>query len=82
MHRQALRVVVVTVTAVAVWPAALEWAQAPAQPAPAVVHADSPRLEPSPTAHPPLPRDLSALWLVPDARPVPPLLTKNFNRGL
>jgi soluble lytic murein transglycosylase len=82
MSRQALRVVVVAAAAVAVWPAALGWAPAPAQPAPATVFADTARLEPTATAHPPVPGDLSALWLVPDARPVPPLLLKNFNRAL
>jgi soluble lytic murein transglycosylase len=81
MSRQALRVVVVTVTLVAVWPAALRWAP-PAQPAPGTLSADTARAEPTPTAHPPVPRDLSALWLVPDARPVPPRLLKNFARGL
>ena len=29
-----------------------------------------------------MPRDLASLWLVPDARPVPPLLLKNFTRGI
>ncbi len=81
MVRQALRVGVVTVGVAAVWPAALAWAPT-ASPAPAVVLADAARVEPSATVHPAVPRDLATLWLVPDARPVPPLLFKNFARGI
>ncbi len=80
MVRQALRVGIVTVGVAAVWPAALAWA--PTGPAPATVLADAARVEPTPTAHPAVPRDLASLWLVPDARPVPPLLLKNFTRGI
>ena len=80
MVRHALRVGMVSVGVAAVWPAALAWA--PTSPAPASVLADAARVEPSPTAHPPVPRDLASLWLVPDARPVPPLLLKNFSRGI
>jgi predicted Zn-dependent protease len=81
MVRQALRVGVVTVGVAAVWPAALAWAPT-ASPAPAVVLADAARVEPTATVHPAVPRDLASLWLVPDARPVPPLLFKNFARGI
>jgi soluble lytic murein transglycosylase len=81
MIRQALRVGVVTVFAVAVWPTALAWAPR-TSPAPAMVLADAARPEPVATAHPPVPRDLESLWLVPDARPVPPLLLKTFARGI
>ena len=80
MVRQALRVGIVTVGVAAVWPAALAWA--PTSPAPATVLADAARVEPTATAHPAVPRDLASLWLVPDARPVPPLLLKNFTRGI
>ena len=79
--RQALRVGMVTVGVAAVWPTALAWAPT-ATPAPAVVLADAARVEPTATAHPPVPRDLGSLWLVPDARPVPPLLLKNFTRAI
>ena len=48
----------------------------------AIVLADAARVEPTATAHPPVPRDLASLWLVPDARPVPPLLLKNFARAI
>ena len=81
MVRQALRVGMVTVGVAAVWPTALAWAPT-ATPAPAVVLADAARVEPTATAHPPVPRDLASLWLVPDARPVPPLLLKNFTRAI
>jgi soluble lytic murein transglycosylase len=81
MVRQALRVGLVTVGVAAVWPTALAWAPT-ATPAPATVLADAARVEPSVTTHPPVPRDLASLWLVPDARPVPPLLLKNFTRGI
>ena len=81
MVRQALRVGMVTVAVAAAWPAALAWAPT-ATPAPAVVLADAPRPEPRATAHPAVPRDLASLWLVPDGRPVPPLLLKNFTRGI
>src|SRR5688572_14783424 len=80
MVRQALRVGTVSVGLAAVWPAALAWA--PTSPAPAIVLADEARVEPKPTAHPAVPRDLASLWLVPDARPVPPQLLKNFSRGI
>ena len=79
--RQALRVGMVTVGVAAVWPTALAWAPT-ATPAPAIVLADAARVEPTATAHPPVPRDLASLWLVPDARPVPPLLLKNFTRAI
>ena len=79
--RQALRVGMVTVAVAAVWPTALAWAPT-AAPAPAVVLADAARVEPTATAHPPVPRDLGSLWLVPDGRPVPPLLLKNFTRAI
>jgi soluble lytic murein transglycosylase len=81
MIRQALRVGVVTVSAVAVWPTALAWAPR-TSPASATVLADAARPEPVATAHPPVPRNLDSLWLVPDARPVPPLLLKTFARGI
>jgi soluble lytic murein transglycosylase len=81
MVRQALRVGVVTVCAAAVWPTALAWAPT-ATPAPGIVLADAGRVEPTATAHPPVPRDLASLWLVPDARPVPPQLLKNFTHGI
>src|SRR5687767_175096 len=81
MVRQALRLGMVTVGVAAVWPAAFAWAPT-ATPAPAIAVADAARLEPTPTAHPPVPRDLPSLWLVPDARPVPPQLLKNFTRGI
>ncbi|MEO5823012.1 MAG: transglycosylase SLT domain-containing protein [Vicinamibacteraceae bacterium] len=81
MVKQALRVGMVTVGVAAVWPAALAWAPT-ATPAPGIVLADAARVEPTATAHPPVPRDLASLWLVPDARPVPPLLLKNFTRGI
>jgi soluble lytic murein transglycosylase len=81
MVRQALRIGTITLGVAAVWPAAFAWAPG-AAPAPAIAIADAARVEPTPTAHPPVPRDLAALWLVPDARPVPPLLLKNFVRGV
>jgi soluble lytic murein transglycosylase len=71
----------VTVAVAAVWPTALAWAPT-ATPAPATALADAARVEPTATAHPPVPRDLASLWLVPDARPVPPLLLKNFTRAI
>jgi soluble lytic murein transglycosylase len=80
MVRQALRLGMITIGVAAVWPAAFAWA--PGAPAPAIAIADAARVEPTPTAHPPVPRDLAALWLVPDARPVPPVLLKNFVRGV
>ena len=80
MVREALRVGIVTVGVAAVWPAALAWA--PTSPAPASVLADAARVEPTATPHPAVPRDLASLWLVPDARPVPPLLLKHFTRGI
>ena len=80
MVRQALRVGMVSVGVAAVWPAALAWA--PTNPAPAIVLADGARVEPTATAHPAVPRDLGALWLVPDARPVPPQLLKNVTRAI
>jgi soluble lytic murein transglycosylase len=80
MVRQALRLGMVSVGVAAVWPAALAWA--PTSPAPAIVLADAARVEPTPTAHPAVPRDLASLWLVPDTRPVPPQLLKNFSRGI
>jgi len=79
--RQALRVGMVTVAVAAVWPTALAWAPT-ATLAPATVLADAARVEPTATAHPRVPRDLASLWLVPDARPVPPLLLKNFTRAI
>jgi soluble lytic murein transglycosylase len=81
MVRKALRVGTIAVGVVAVWPAAFAWAPA-GTPAPAILLADTGRVEPTPTVHPPVPRDLASLWLVPDARPVPPLLLKNFVRGI
>ena len=71
----------VTVAVAAVWPTALAWAPT-ATLAPATVLADAARVEPTATAHPRVPRDLASLWLVPDARPVPPLLLKNFTRAI
>lgn len=81
MFRQAFRAGVATVTAVVLWPSAPGWTSKPLAPSP-VLHADAARVEPVPTAHPPVPRDLASLWLVPDARPVPPLLLKNFARAI
>ena len=80
MVRQALRVGSVAVMLAVVWPSALAWA--PQAPESAVVHADAARVEPTPTAHPPVPRDLASLWLVPDGRPVPPALLKTFIHGV
>jgi soluble lytic murein transglycosylase len=80
MVRQAVRVGSVALLLAVVWPSALAWA--PRAPDPGVLHADAGLVEPKATAHPPVPRDLASLWLVPDARPVPPLLLKNFTRAV
>jgi soluble lytic murein transglycosylase len=81
MFRQAFRAGVVTMTAVVLWPSAPGWTSRTIAPS-SILHADAAAGEPKPTAHPPVPRELAALWLVPDARPVPPLLLKNFARAI
>jgi len=81
MFRQAFRAGVVTVTAVVLWPSAPGWTSRALTPSP-ILHADAGLVEPVATAHPPVPRDLASLWLVPDARPVPPLLLKNFTHAI